>query len=122
MHNYTLVVEDSEGNRATQTSQATGDVANISISGLIENTCYSYQVLATNQFGGSNPSTPMEIGKYINAFHSLAGHKSLSTIAVATDDMMMDTTTEDIVCPVGTTTSKTLFHLVYAANPVHPHY
>ena len=91
MHNYTLVVVDSEGNRATQTSQATGDVANILISGLIENTCYRYQVLATNQFGDSDPSTPVEIGKCINAVHKTC---RLSFCAVATGDMMMDNTTE----------------------------
>ena len=56
VHNYTLVVEDSEGNRATQTSQATGDIVEISISGLKENSCYSYHVIATNQFGESRPS------------------------------------------------------------------
>ena len=79
MHNYTLVVEESEGNRATQTSQATGDIVNITISGLIENTCYRYQVLATNQFGDSDPSTPVEIGKCINAVHKTC-RLSLSTM------------------------------------------
>ena len=51
MHNYTLVVEDSEGNRISKTSQATGDVVNITISDLKENSYYSYYVLATNQLG-----------------------------------------------------------------------
>ena len=64
VHNYTLVVVDSEGNRATQTSQATGDIVNIAISGLREDTRYSYQVLGTNQFGDSNPSSPVDIGKH----------------------------------------------------------
>ena len=64
VHNYTLVVVDSEGNRATQTSQATGNIVNITISGLRENTHYSYHVLATNQFGDSNSSTSVvEIGE-----------------------------------------------------------
>ena len=64
MHNYTLVVEDSEGNGATQTSQATGDIVNVSISGLMENVCYSYHVLATNQFGHSKPSAAVVVCKH----------------------------------------------------------
>ena len=63
MHNYTLVVEDSAGDRITETSQATGDTVSIAISGLIENTRYSYHVIATNQFGASPASTPVIIGK-----------------------------------------------------------
>ena len=69
MHNYTLVVEDSEGNRTTQTSQATGDIVSIAISGLIESTHYSYHVIATNQFGDSNPSTLVEIGKHSSQYY-----------------------------------------------------
>ena len=65
MHNYTLVVVDSEGNRTTQTSQATGDIVNIAISGLRENMCYSYHVLATNQFGDSMPSAAVVVCKHI---------------------------------------------------------
>ena len=60
VHNYTLVVVDSEGSRTTQTSQATGDIVNIAISGLRENTRYSYYVIATNEFGDSNPSARQE--------------------------------------------------------------
>lgn len=63
MHNYTLVVEDTEGNRTTQTSQATGDRVSIVISDLTENARHSYHVLATNQFGNSHISTPVEIGE-----------------------------------------------------------
>ena len=63
VHNYTLVVVDSEGNRTTQTSQATGDIVSIAISGLRENTRYRYHVIATNQFGDSNRSTPVKIGE-----------------------------------------------------------
>ena len=65
MRNYTLVVVDSEGNRATQTSQATGDVVNITISDLIENMCYSYHVLATNWFGDSKPAAAVVVCKHI---------------------------------------------------------
>ena len=64
MHNYTLVVVDSEGNRATQTSQATGDVVSIAVSDLRENTRYSYYVIAANQFGNSNSSTLVEISEH----------------------------------------------------------
>ena len=59
--NYTLVVVDSEGSRVAQTSQATGGVVDIVIRGLVENTRYWYHVIATNQFGSSSPSTPVEI-------------------------------------------------------------
>ena len=58
MHNYTLVVVDSEGNRISKASQATGDIVNITIRDLKENSYYSYYVLATNQLG--NISTQME--------------------------------------------------------------
>ena len=58
--NYTLVVVDSEGTRATQTSQATGDVVNIVVRDLRENTRYRYHVVATNRFGNSDPSTTVE--------------------------------------------------------------
>ena len=71
MHNYTLVVVDSEGNRTIQTSQATGDIVNISISGLLENTCLGYHVLATNQFGDSKPSVAVYVCKCIECYSSL---------------------------------------------------
>lgn len=67
VHSYTLVVEDSEGNMTTHTSQATDhmDTVTITVSGLRKNSRYSYYVLATNQFGDSNPSTPVSVGKML---------------------------------------------------------
>lgn len=69
VHSYTLVVVDSGGITTTQTSQATEDTVNIAISGLRENSHYSYYVLATNQFGDSNPSTPVNIGEYSSDYN-----------------------------------------------------
>ena len=57
------MVVDSEGDRITRTSQATGETVSIAISDLRENTRYSYHVIATNQFGDSNRSTRLEIGE-----------------------------------------------------------
>ena len=66
---YTLVVVDSEGTGTTQTSQATGGIVNITIPGLIEDTRYSYHVIATNQFGESNSSSPVEISECSSEYY-----------------------------------------------------
>ena len=60
---YTLVVEDSRGQRTNATSQATGGIVDIAIGGLPEDTPHSYHVLAINQIGNSNPSTLVEISE-----------------------------------------------------------
>lgn len=60
-----LVVEGSSGNTSAKTLQATGEVVNIAITGLRENSQYSYYVLAANQFGNSS-SSPVEIGENRN--------------------------------------------------------
>ena len=64
---YTLVVEDSEGNRTVLTVQATGGVVDIVVDNLVEDTRYWYHVIATNQFG-SKQSFPVEICKCIRLF------------------------------------------------------
>ena len=64
-HNYTLVVvEDSEENMTVEAALATGSVIRIVVNDLIEDTHYMYYVVATNQFGRSNQSTPIRIGNY----------------------------------------------------------
>ena len=78
MYNYTLVVVDSEGDKTSQTSQATGDIVSIDISDLREDTRYNYHVLATNQFGNSNSSTPVEISKHSSEnYQGSTSHASL---------------------------------------------
>ena len=105
--NYTLVVVNSEGGITTQISQAPGDVVNIAISGLREDTCYIYQVLATNQFGNSNPSISVEVCKCIECIVHNHGHKSkLVFYVVAVNDVCSVIK----ACP-GTTTSKILYIL-----------
>ena len=56
-HNYTLMVEDPEGNMTIQTSLATGSVIRIVVNDLMEDTRYLYYVVATNQFGSSRSSS-----------------------------------------------------------------
>ena len=63
VHNYTLVVGDSGGNRTAHTSPASGDTVHLVVEGLLENTSYWYYVVATNQFGSSNHSTPVQMGE-----------------------------------------------------------
>ena len=63
-HNYTLMVEDPEGNMTdpiVQTSLATGSVIRIVVNDLIKDTRYLYYVVATNQFGSSKKSASVEI-------------------------------------------------------------
>ena len=104
VHNYTLVVVDSEGNRATQTSQTTGDIVNISISGLIENPCYSYYVIATNQFGNSRPSIACRCKEICNLVIIETGLPCIVAIFATTVPSME-------ACP-GATFSKILLSLV----------
>ena len=59
-HNYTLMVEDLEGNMTyiiVQTSLATGSVIRILVNDLMEDTRYLYYVMATNQFGSSQSNS-----------------------------------------------------------------
>ena len=79
--NYTLVVEDPEGDITTRTSQATGDIVSITIPGLMENTRYSYHVIATNQFGDSNPSSPVKFGE--SGYSHLGVHIDYTIFVIA---------------------------------------
>ena len=63
-HNYTLMVEDPEGNTTIQTSLANGSLIKIDAEYLMEDTRYWYYVVATNQFGSSNNSVSVEISMY----------------------------------------------------------
>ena len=65
MINYTLVVQDSEGNR-TVSSWGNGDVVEIVVTNMMVNTLYWYHVIAINQFGSSQ-STPLGICKCMYA-------------------------------------------------------
>ena len=59
-HNYTLMVEDPEGNMTdpiVQTSLATDSVIRILVNVLMEDTRYLYYVVATNQFGSTRSSS-----------------------------------------------------------------
>ena len=59
-HNYTLMVEDPEGNMTdpiAQTSLATGSVIRIVINDLMGDTYYLYYVVGTYQFGSSRSSS-----------------------------------------------------------------
>ena len=56
-HNYTLIVEDPEGNTTIQTSLATGSVIRIVVNDLMEDTQYVYYVIVTNQFGSTRSSS-----------------------------------------------------------------
>ena len=57
---YTLVLEDSEGNRNETSLSLAG---NVSISGLMENVCYIYYIVAVNSVGNSTSSS-RSISKY----------------------------------------------------------
>lgn len=63
--NYTLVLEDLEGNEFIQPSLVTktSNVVSMVAEGLMENSYYFYSIIASNQFGSSNQSAPIEIGK-----------------------------------------------------------
>ncbi len=65
MTSYTLVIVDSEGNRINQSSLVTtGRSLSLEVNMLMENSLYSYYIMATNRIGDSE-STSINIGKYI---------------------------------------------------------
>ncbi len=65
MTSYTLVIVDSEGNIINQSSLATtGQSLSLEVNRLMENSLYSYYIMATNRIGDSE-STSINIGKYI---------------------------------------------------------
>ena len=62
--NYTLILEDSEGNRIESSSVIVNNkIVTIEIL-LMENSLYSYYIRATNELG-SNTSTAVDISKYL---------------------------------------------------------
>ncbi len=65
MTSYTLVIVDSEGNVINQSSLVTtGQSLSLEVNRLMENSLYSYYIMATNRIGDSE-STSINIGKYI---------------------------------------------------------
>ena len=61
---YTLVLVDSEGGKRNRSSSVTtGRPLSISVTGLVENSMYSYYIMATNRIGDS-ASTSINISKY----------------------------------------------------------
>ncbi len=65
MTSYTLVIVDSEGNRINQSSLiTTGQSLSLEVNMLMENSLYSYYIMATNRIGDI-ASTSINIGKYI---------------------------------------------------------
>ncbi len=66
MTSYTLVIVDSEGNRIDQSSLVTtGQSLSLEVNRLMENSLYSYYIMATNRIGDSE-STSVNISKYIS--------------------------------------------------------
>ncbi len=66
MTSYTLVIVDSEGNRINQPSLVSdGRSLSLEVNMLMENSLYSYYIMATNRIG-VNESTSIDIGKYNN--------------------------------------------------------
>ncbi len=64
MNNYTLVIMDSEGNIINQSSLVTTERSlSLEVNRLMENSLYSYYIMATNRIGDSE-STSINIGKY----------------------------------------------------------
>ncbi len=63
MTSYTLVIVDSEGNVINQLSLVTGPSLSLEVNMLMENSLYSYYIMATNRIGVSE-STSIDIGKY----------------------------------------------------------
>ncbi len=65
MTSYTLVIVDSEGNVINQSSLVTtGQSLSLEVNRLMENSLYSYYIMATNRIGDSE-STSINVGKYI---------------------------------------------------------
>ena len=61
--NFTLILEDSKGNRMESSSVTINNkIVTIEIL-LMENSLYSYYIRATNEYG-SNTSTAVDISKY----------------------------------------------------------
>ncbi len=58
---YTLVIVDSEGNRINQSSL--GRSLSLEVNMLMENSLYSYYIMATNRIGDS-ASTSIDISKF----------------------------------------------------------
>ncbi len=76
MTSYTLVIVDSEGNVINQSSLVTtGQSLNLEVNRLIENSLYSYYIMATNRIGDSE-STSINIGKYNNHLEFLSCYYS----------------------------------------------
>ncbi len=60
---YTLVIVDSEGNRLDLSSLVTtGQSLSLEVNRLMENSLYSYYIMATNRIGDSE-STSINISK-----------------------------------------------------------
>ncbi len=65
MTSYTLVIVDSEGNRINQSSLVTaGRSLSVEVNMLMENSLYSYYIMATNRIGDSE-STSLNISKLV---------------------------------------------------------
>ncbi len=62
MTSYTLVIVDSEGNRINQSSLITERSLSLEVNMLMENSLYSYYIMATNSIGDSE-STSIDISK-----------------------------------------------------------
>ncbi len=63
MTSYNLVIVDSEGNRLDQSSLVTtGRSLSLEVNRLMENSLYSYYIMATNRIGDSE-STSINISK-----------------------------------------------------------
>ncbi len=66
MTSYTLVIVDSEGNIINQSSLVTtGQSLSLEVNMLMENSLYSYYIMATNRIEDSE-STSIDISKYNN--------------------------------------------------------
>ncbi len=64
MTSYALVIVDSEGNIINQSSLVTtGQSLSVEVNRLMENSLYSYYIMATNRIGDSE-STSIDISKY----------------------------------------------------------